>query len=48
MKVIVEFDLDETWDKEYADCSDEIIFSDLDTDGYISGVKSASLVKIER
>lgn len=48
MKVTVEFDLDETWDKEYADCSDEIIFADLDTDGYISGIKSASLVKIER
>lgn len=48
MKVIVEFELDETWDKEYADCSDQIIFDDLDVDGFVSGVKSATLVKIER
>ena len=48
MKVIVEFELDETWDNEYADCSDEIIFTDLDEDGFITGVKSTTLVKIER
>lgn len=48
MKVIVEFELDETWDKEYADCSDEIIVLDLEAGGFTTGVKSASLVKVER
>lgn len=48
MKVIVEFELDETWDKEYADCSDETIFLDLEAGGFVPGVKSASLVKVER
>lgn len=48
MKVFVQFDLDESWDREYKDCSDEVIFADLDADGFISGVKSATLVKVER
>ena len=48
MKVIVEFELDETWDKEYVGCSDEIIFTDLEEGGFISGVKSTTLVKVER
>lgn len=48
MKVTVEFEIDESWAERYADCSDEIIFCDLEADGFIPGVIRASLVKVER
>ena len=48
MKVIVEFELDKSWD-DYKDCSDEIIWTDLSENNFVGmdGV-TPKLIKIER
>lgn len=46
MKVIIEFELDKTWEN---DCSDEMIYSDLVENNFVGmdGV-TPKLIKIER
>lgn len=43
MKVLIEFELDESWD-EYKDASDEILLDDLIESGFMAGVISNTII----
>lgn len=43
MKVLIEFELDSSWD-DYKDASDEILLDDLIESGFMAGVISNTIV----